>query len=95
MSLVVFTPEAEDDLAEIWAHIAEWNPANATRFIRRLRDRCRWLAGAPFAGRARTELHAGLRSWAVDSYIVYYFPDEHGIRIAHVFHGSRDPEGLF
>jgi toxin ParE1/3/4 len=41
-------------------------------------------------GRARPELSAGLRSWPVGRYLVFYEPREDGINDVRVLHGARD-----
>ncbi len=48
------------------------------------------LAANPLAGRARSELHEGLRSFPVGSYVVFYSPTPEGVEIVRVLHGRRD-----
>lgn len=41
------------------------------------------------------DLHASLRGFVVDDYIVLYYPKEDGINITRVASGYRDLESLF
>ncbi|MSP44049.1 MAG: type II toxin-antitoxin system RelE/ParE family toxin [Alphaproteobacteria bacterium] len=53
--------QAEDELAEIWAFIASDNPAAATAFVHRLRERFEPLLVHPEMGASRDMLSPGLR----------------------------------
>lgn len=87
-------PEAENDLDEIWWHIAQDNPHNADKFLDRIEERCWALADFPKMGISRDELKAGLRSQPVGNYLIFYFPLEDGVDIVRIIHGSRDIENL-
>jgi toxin ParE1/3/4 len=86
-------PQAEDDLDDIWYHIALDNPEAATRTVDRILARLKVLQSFPGAGRERDELAPGLRSWPIDRYMVYY---EIGaeIRVVRILHGHRDVQHL-
>lgn len=87
-------PEAENDLDEIWWHIAQDSLHNADRFLDRIEERCWALADFPQMGASRDELKAGLRSHPVGNYLIFYFPLEDGVDIIRVIHGSRGIENL-
>jgi toxin ParE1/3/4 len=89
------TRDASNDLGEIARYIAAENPAAAQELLDRIEDRCRSLAEMPEAGRLRGELAANLRSVAVGNYVIFYRPDEDGIQVIRVLHGSRDIANLF
>jgi toxin ParE1/3/4 len=89
------TEDAETDLTEIWVYIATDNPAAADRTILALQDAEDRLARLPHIGRTRDELSAGLRSWPVGAYLVYYRPEAGGILTVRILHGARDAEALF
>jgi len=89
------TPEAENDLDEITGYIANDNPQAALRLLDRIQDRCQQLAEMPETGRIREELAEGLRSGLVGKYVIFYRPDEAGIQVIRVIHGSRDIPSLF
>lgn len=81
---------AEQDLDEIWSFVAaDASPTTADRLVDAIVDRFELLAEQPRMGRLRPEFGAGVRSFTVDSYIIYYRHDE-DVLIARVLHGRRD-----
>jgi toxin ParE1/3/4 len=69
----------------------------AQRFVMRLRDMARMLAGAPAIGRARPEIGAGIRSFVINRYVLSYRPltGAAGIELVRVLHGARDVDAVF
>jgi len=81
---------AEQDLDEIWSYVAEDASATtADRLIDALFDRFERLVEQPRMGRSRPEFGEGVRSFAVESYVIYYRHDA-DVLIARVLHGRRD-----
>lgn len=81
---------AEQDLEEIWSYVAEdASPATADRLIDAIVDGFELLGEQPRMGRLRPEVGVGVRSFAVESYVIYYHHEE-DVLIARVFHGRRD-----
>ena len=81
---------AEQDLEEIWSYIAEdASPTTADRLIDAIFDRFELLAEQPRMGRLRPEFGAGVRSFAVENYVIYYRHDG-DVMIARILHGRRD-----
>lgn len=66
------TREARLDLDEIWLYIAGDNPAAADRFLEKFHQRFKLLAENPGLGRARPEFAAGIRSYRLGSYLIFY-----------------------
>lgn len=95
MPTLVISPEAEQDLIDIWLHIAEDQPINADRFLERLQEKAQKLAEFKDLGVDRLELAPDIKSFPVDRYVLYYRPNDHGIELARVLHGSRDINPLF
>ena len=84
------SPLAERDLDEIWSYVAEdASVTRADRLIDAIVDRFELLAEQPRMGRNRPEFGEGIRSFVVESYVIYY---RHAadILIARVLHGRRD-----
>jgi len=82
---------AERDLDEIWSYVAEdASPSTADRLIDEVIDRFDLLAEQPRMGRARPEFGAGVRSFAVENYVIYYRQEGNDVQIARVLHGRRD-----
>ena len=66
MSRYRFTPEAEEDLFEIWLYIAEDSLQSADRVEAAIYDACAFLAKSPFRGHKRRDLTAlPLRFWTL------------------------------
>ena len=95
MPQVLRRPEAESDLEDIWSHIAQDSPNAADRFIDLIEAGCLSLAQNPLMGRLRPELAAGLHSFPVRSYVIFYMPLGDGIEVVRVISGFRDVEALF
>jgi toxin ParE1/3/4 len=87
--------EADKDLTEIWVHIAVDNPAAADRLIYAIVEAEQRLARFASVGRMREGFNdGGVRSWVVESYLIFYRPDVDGIHVIRVLHGSRDIDHL-
>jgi len=95
MPPVVIRPKALDDLAEIWAYIAEDSLRHADAFAAAIDREIRGLARHPLIGRARPELLTNLRSLPFGRYVVFYLSRKHGIEVVRVLHGARDLRSLF
>jgi toxin ParE1/3/4 len=61
----------------------------ADRLIDAIADRFDLLGERPALGRLRPECGAGVRSFAVESHVIYY-GHEGDVLIARVLHGRRD-----
>jgi toxin ParE1/3/4 len=95
MPTVVVRPRALDDLAEIWAYIAENSPDQADAFVDLVNSKFQALSRRPGLGRRRPELAPNIRSLTVGRYVVFYQPLFRGIEVLRVLHGSRDIESIF
>ena len=95
MPTLITSPEAEQDLLDIWLYIAEDSPVNADRFLDRLEKKALKLAEFTEIGIDRPELAPDLKSFPVDRYILYYRANTNGIELVHVLHGSRDTNRVF
>jgi toxin ParE1/3/4 len=95
MSQYQVSETARSDLDEICSYIAQDDPDAADKFILAIASRFPLLASMPEIGRQREELVAGLRSFPVGNYIIFYRVIEQGVEIARVLHGARDFPPLF
>ncbi len=90
--------EAENQLDDIWLHIARESGSvdTAVHVLDRVTD-CFWLLSQqPYMGRRRDELSLELRSFAVGTYVILYsIENDRSVLIHSVFHGSRDIENFF
>jgi toxin ParE1/3/4 len=91
MSQARFSSEAEADLLDIAAFIAQDNPVAAREWLTAVRDRCNLLAQHPLSGELRQGFGvAGCRSVTVGVYVIFFRPRGKGVEIARILHGSRD-----
>ncbi len=91
MSRYTVSPEAEDDLLDIWAFVADDNPGAADRLIDTFYEHFIELARQPAMGRKRPEFQGpNYRSFPIGNYLVFYQPFDNHIEIARVLHGARD-----
>jgi toxin ParE1/3/4 len=95
MSQVIRTPQAKNDLKEIWNYIADYSEERADSSLRILDEKMQTLAQFPLMGKERAEILDGLRSFPVNNYVIFYRPINNGIEVIRVLHGARDIESLF
>jgi toxin ParE1/3/4 len=95
MPIVKVAAAAEEDLKEIWAYVAEYNPEAAGKLIKEVTRKFALLRDYPQMGRAQDKLMVNLRSFAVKNYIIFYQPFGGGIEILRILHGTRDIERIF
>lgn len=85
---------AEQDLEDIWVYVAQSNEVAADIQIAKLLDKLPMLAKFPTIGTQRDELFAGLRSFPVKPYVIFYSYTRDFIEIVRILHQSRDIENL-
>jgi toxin ParE1/3/4 len=90
MARIVRTPQANDDLFLIWEYIARRNPTAADKLIRRFDAMFQTLAERPNVGLRQDRYRAGLRSFPVGVYVIFYLTLDDGIEVIRVLHGARD-----
>ncbi len=96
MRRIRLSREARADLDEIWLYVAHASGrATADTVIDTITDRFLPIARMPQAGRRRDELLAGVRSFPVGDYVIYYTRRESAIAILRVLHGARDAAKQF
>jgi toxin ParE1/3/4 len=94
MSGYQFTPQASEDLLDIWSFIARDNPEAADRVEAAVYRACDLLADSPLAGRTRKDITSfPLRFWVVhpySNYLIVYDPEKQPLQIIRILHGARD-----
>jgi antitoxin ParD1/3/4 len=94
MSSYEFTPQAVDDLFEIWSYIASDDLEAANQVEKAIYDACTLLVTNPLAGRLREDLTAlPLRFWLVQPYRNYwivYKPGTNPLQIIRIIHAARE-----
>lgn len=93
-----FTPQALDDLFDIWSYIAQDSPAAADRVEEAIFLACELLAKSPLAGTVRRELTSlPVRFWVVPpfpNYFIVYDAETKPLRILRILHGARNIPGV-
>ncbi len=89
MPPVLRTSRSDEDLIEIWLHIAEDNPTAADKTLDRMEDAFERIGRHPQIGAARPDLAPDLRYLATGRYLVLYRETLAGIEIVRVLHGAR------
>lgn len=88
----ILSPDAAQDLKDIWQYIAEDNLDAADRFLEKLYDEIRSISRNPGIGHRREDL-AGDRVilfLAVGNYLILYRTAKPVVEIVAVVHGKRD-----
>lgn len=86
------SPRAKRDAFEIWDYIAPESRSGAERTLRRIDAVIQKLAERPELGRARPELGSGMRSFPMESYVIFYRATETTLHIARLLHSARNIE---
>ena len=95
MARLSVSPDAKQDLVEVFLFIARDHLGAARRMHLQFQQTFLTIAGQPSIGRSRDELAAGIRSLAVGKYVIYYRRAGRAVRILRLLHGARDIEKLF
>ncbi len=94
MTSVIYSPDAQADLREIWDYVAEDSTFQADRLILRFRTKLEYLAKWNTVGRPRPELTMGCRSYPLGKYCFYFRPIDSGIEVLRILHSARDIEQI-
>lgn len=97
MASLEFSPEADQDLGEIYAYIAAESQGRAQVFIERVKARCDRLKEHPLLGRVRSEIMLEIRSIPVKPVVIFYryFRAEDLVEITRIIDGRRDLHTIF
>ena len=95
MSVIRYSPEAEDDLAEIKKYIAEqlFSPIAAANTVGKITRRIRRLEQFPELGTLLscvTNIVTDYRFLVCDNYLAFYRVDGKNVRVIRILYGKRD-----
>jgi toxin ParE1/3/4 len=91
-----FTPTASRDIESLLDYVADNSGFDtADRLLVKINSTCYKLATFPSMGRRRDELAPALRSFPVETYLIFYRPTTTGIEILRVVSGYRELTTLF
>jgi plasmid stabilization system protein ParE len=96
MKAFVLSPEAEEDVWNIWQYLAqEAGLAVAGRVEATLFAKMELLAGMPGIGHWRRDLSGEpVKFFSVYSYLIVYRPETNPMQVVAILHGQRDIERL-
>jgi len=90
MPRATYTSEAERDLGQIAAYIAQDNLLAAMTWLDETRATCDLLASQPAIGQPiKTRRFGEVRRHVVGNYLIYYEPTPEGIDAVRVVHAAR------
>ena len=94
---VVFTPEAKDDLLDLYDYIADHSsPKRALGYIERIEKTCKSLTTLPERGTRRDDLRPGLRVMGFEHRVLIAFRVSAGsVAILRILYGGRSVELAF
>jgi toxin ParE1/3/4 len=92
---IIWSPEAEQDLFDIWQHIADGSRVTADKILCDIEATCVALAAWPELGSSRDHVREGLRARRCDRYVIFYRVEKKGIAIVRVLHERRDVDTIF
>jgi len=91
MKRFTLSPEAAQDIREIWSSIAQDNLRAARRVRLLLLEACQALANHPGIGHRREDLtDKAVLFWPVGLYLLVYNPASRPVAIVRVLHGARN-----
>ena len=75
--------------------LAAWGERQTEKYLSDLAKRFDWLCKNPGAGRLRTEIGEGYRSYRQGSHLIFYIDDGDIVAIIGIPHGSMDIDAYF
>jgi toxin ParE1/3/4 len=92
----LWSPEALEDLEKIWDYyVRVAGRHTAEKILREIAEVITLLEDRPFAGRSRSEVRLGLRSFAAIPHVIFYRVVNDTPEIVRVLDGRRDIEEKF
>ena len=93
---VVWSPEADRDLLDIWAYYARVaSPEIADNLLREIDRVGEGIGENPLLSRQRDELLPGLRSVIVRPHVIFFRIRDSVVEVIRVLHGRRDFPAIF
>ena len=88
---------AEEELRQIWRHIAAENPGAADRLLLRIDDKLQVLRDFPGMGTLRDDIRPGFRMLVEGNYLLLYEHDtaNDSVELIAIVDGRRDLSELF
>ena len=96
MREIVFAPEAQNDLKQLYLFVAERSdPERAKAYVDRIETYCRGFANFPERGVRRDDLFPGLRVVGFERRVTIAFhADTETVTFLRILYGGRDIDAL-
>jgi len=89
---LIISPIARNDLKNIFQFgMSNWGEAQSSKYLDHLKTQLWTLTEQPEMGIERDELLPNLRSFPVESHVIFYRLEIEKIEIIRVIHGRQDP----
>ncbi|NET17276.1 MAG: type II toxin-antitoxin system RelE/ParE family toxin [Okeania sp. SIO1H6] len=95
MRICLISPEASQDLDEIFDYFSNNNVDAGERFVIAFENKCEKLLQFPKMGKSYQDIEPSLRGIPLDNYIILYRLIDNGVEIVRVVSGYRNLEYLF
>jgi len=95
MPRIVLTPQAHQDLEDLFDHLDAQQPRLSDRFAETFDRTCGLHLKHPLMGASSEDLAPNLRHFTVWNYVVFYRPAADGLEILRILHGARDLPSFF
>jgi toxin ParE1/3/4 len=95
MNICLISPNASQDLDEIFDYFASRNVDAGERFVIAFEKKCEHLLQFPNIGKSYQDIEPSLRGVPIENYIILYRLIDNGIEIVRVVSGYRNLESLF
>ena len=97
MAELFVSRRAEEELRQIWRHIAAENPGAADRLLLRIDDKLQVLRDFPGMGTLRDDIRPGFRMLVEGNYLLLYEHDtvNDSVELIAIVDGRRDLSELF
>ena len=93
---IIWSPEARDDIDQLWDYYAQVaGQATADNIVRELGKVVNVIDDFPSAGRSRDEIRMGLRSLSATPQVIFYRLNGDRPEIVRVLDGRQDIEEIF
>jgi len=90
MRLCIISPEASQDLDEIFDYFADKNVDAGEQFVLDFEQKCQKLLQFPYIGKSYPEINPSLRGLPLKNYIIFYRLLNDNIEIIRVVSGYRN-----
>lgn len=86
----ILSPEAEQDLDEIFSFIALDSKNRALEYVNNLEKDCLIVGQNPNIGKDYFQLIPGLKFFPTGNYLIFYRVKTERVEISRILHGSRE-----